>query len=170
MNIIIASKIFCLVFSSQSFYLSKQRKVTACSSLGTVMTESNKNNIDPTLMMSLIFVESAWKETAVSYAGACGLTQVLPKYTGKITKKYTCDQLKNPIRSIVVGTKTFKWWIKQYNGNIARALCGYNAGFRCKGKKPNSNGMRYARKVFKVQKKIKALSKKIEVDLLLKSR
>lgn len=122
--------------------------------------------------MSMIFVESGWKKTAVSKANACGLTQVLPRYTGKITKKFTCDQLKDPKVSIMVGARTLRWWIDYHKNSltekqkaemspggfkkyyITRGLCGYNAGFRCSGKKPNSNGIRYANKVLRLKKRL----------------
>ena len=52
------------------------------------------------------------------------------------------------------------WCIKYHDGDISRALCGYNAGFRCghvskPGVKPNKHGMRYAKKVLKYAKILK---------------
>ena len=151
---------YCSIFSSQDFHLNKYRKNTACSSIKLIIKESEESNIDPDIVFALIYVESGWKKTAVSSANACGLTQVIPKYTGKITKKYNCDQLKIPRNSIRVGIKTLKFWINYHDGNIARGLCSYNAGYRCsyvknkKGKivkRPNRHGMRYAKKVLKIK-------------------
>ena len=158
METAIAITIFCSIFSAPDFYLNKARKKTACKSLEQVYKQSEKAELSPTLIMSLIFVESGWRKKAVSHKDACGLTQVLPRYTGRITKKYTCDQLKNPKISIMVGTKTLKWWINYHNGDIQKGLCGYNAGFRCgkKGKKPNKLGMKYAKKVLDIQKEIES--------------
>ncbi len=163
METAIAVAIFCSIFSAPDFYLSKARKKTACKSLELVYKESKKVDLAPTLIMSMIFVESGWKKKAVSPKNACGLTQVLPKYTGRITRKYTCDQLKNPKISITVGTKTLKWWINYHDGDIQKGLCGYNAGFRCgkKGKKPSRLGMKYAKKVLKIQKEIESKASKI---------
>jgi len=154
-------QLFCAVFASgpPNFYLTPQRQNLACSSAGQIIYESEKVDIDPTLVMALISVESNWKKTAVSKANACGLTQVIPKYTGKITKKHTCAQLKVPKNSIYVGIKTLKYWINWHRGDISRGLCAYNAGYRCGGKRPNKHGMRYARKVLKVQKMINRLYK-----------
>ncbi len=137
-----------------------------CNNSDTLVQASQKNNLDPFLMISLIYVESRWRPTAVSSAGACGLTQVIPKYTGgkAIKKKYTCNQLKDPRTSISAGAKILRWWIDYHKGNIKQGLCGYNAGFRCSYKKnkkgkivktPNKHGMRYARKVLRIQKKLK---------------
>ena len=148
------AQVLCLVFASASppdFYLSKSRKTLACNSAKQIVSESKKVGLEPTLVMALITIESNWKKTAVSSANACGLTQVIPKYTGKITKKHTCKQLQIPRNSIHVGVRTLKFWIDHHNNDISRGLCGYNAGFRCHGKKPNKHGMRYARKVLKVK-------------------
>lgn len=168
MEIASTAKILCIVFSSQAFYLSDYRKKTVCKNSSTVVQESKKNNLDPFLLAALIYTESGWKKTAVSYAGACGLTQVLPKYTGQITKKYTCNQLKNPRDSIKAGAKILRWWIDYHKGNIKQGLCGYNAGFRCSYKKnkkgkivkrPNKHGMRYAKKVLRIKGQISNYSK-----------
>lgn len=173
MDISIAVSIFCSVFSAPDFYLKKSRKITACKSIETIYKESKKNDVSPTLAMSMVYVESGWKKTAVSHMGACGLTQVIPKYTGKITKKYSCEQLKNPRLSIKVGLKTFRWWINYHEKNqpknrkytkeelLKRALCSYNAGFRCKGKKPSKGGMRYAEKIYKLKHKIESRAKSL---------
>jgi len=163
-------------FFSQGLYLSDYRIKTACDNSAYVIQESNKNGIDPLLLSSLIFVESGWKKTAVSRANACGLTQVIPKYTGKITKKYTCQQLKNPRVSISAGAKILKWWIDYHKGkltknqkkkmsaedielySLTRGLCGYNAGFRCHGLRPNRAGIRYAKKILSIRASIKIRS------------
>jgi soluble lytic murein transglycosylase-like protein len=144
-----------LIMSSPEFYLSKSRINTLNKNADYIITMSHKYDFDPLLIFALIYTESGWKKTAVSSAGACGLTQVIPKYTGNGrggkspagVKRLTCDQLKDPRVSIKAGIKTLHWWRAYYGEDISRALCGYNAGFRCSGKKPSSGGMRYSRKV-----------------------
>ena len=157
-------KLICLIFSSgpPDFWLSEHRQELICKQASTVIKESKKNSIDPSLLLALITVESNWKRTAVSSANACGLTQVIPKYTGSITKKYTCNQLKDPKTSIKTGAKILSWWMKYHNGNTTSALCAYNAGFRCgkDRKRPSKGGMRYAKKVLQIQKIILDKSRK----------
>lgn len=164
MEQLLTIKLICLIFSSgpPDFWLSEHRQKLVCEQATTVIEESAKNDIDPSLLLALITVESNWKRTAVSNANACGLTQIIPKYTGSITKRYTCEQLKNPKTSIKAGAKILRWWIKYHNGNITSALCGYNAGFRCgkDRKRPSKGGMRYAKKVLKMQKIILDKSQK----------
>jgi len=140
-----------------SLGLSSHQEKRACRYMPIIIKESIRRNIDPELLIGLIFVESSFNPWAKSHAGACGLTQVIPKYTGKYSpvKKYSCAQLKNPYTSIRAGAKIFSWWINYHNGNVERALCGYSSGFRCKGKKPLRAGIRYAKKVLKITTVIK---------------
>jgi soluble lytic murein transglycosylase-like protein len=123
----------------------------ACTVTQHIEKESKANSLEPTLLTALIIVESRFKPWAVSRSNACGLTQVIPKWTGGKASgrvKYTCKQLKNPRTSITAGAKILNWWIK-YKGSVRKGLCGYNAGFRgCKSAK------NYANAVFKVKKSL----------------
>ena len=125
-----------------------------------IVKSAKEYKIKPEILVSLIFVESSFRRKAVSNKGACGLTQVMPKYTGKYSpvKNYSCDQLKNPYASIRAGSKILRWWINYHNGDLKRALCSYNAGFRCgkKRKKVSKYGMKYASKVLEKASLIKA--------------
>ena len=157
----------CDIFKEKDYWLSKSREALVCSMMPIVDEQAEKNKIDPDLILALINVESNWNRKVVSSANACGLTQVIPRYTGKITKKYTCAQLKNPRTSIVAGTKILRWWINWHTENqpkkkyteeeiLKRALCSYNAGFRCgPTRAPIRGGMRYAKKVLEQKQKIK---------------
>ena len=151
--------LLCSVFSDPSFYMSKQRQESVCRILPHVVEEAEKNGVDPFLLMGLITVESNWKTTAVSHAPACGLTQVMPKYTGgRATsgKKYTCGELKNPRVGVSVGAEVLAWWIEQYGeGSVPVGLCGYFSGFRCKPK-INESGERYFKKVLRFKNKIES--------------
>jgi hypothetical protein len=60
-----------------------------------------------------------------------------------------------PQTSIYVGAKILKWWISEYgDGDINVGLCGYNAGFRCKGPEKSTKGLRYSERVKKFKAKI----------------
>ncbi len=116
-----------------------------------IRKEAKKNKLDPTVLAAMLHVESNWKPHVVSYAGACGIAQVMPQWS-----KYTCDQLKNPKIGLPEGARKLNYWVYKYGkGNLSVGPCGYNAGFRCKGKKPNRAGVLYDKKVLKVAKKLK---------------
>lgn len=102
-----------------------QTKV-ACKHSDHIVETSAKIKLDPTIFASLIFHESSFRPRAVSSAGACGLTQVMPQYS-----KHTCKELKKPRTSISEGAKHLGYWLKRAKGDLGLALCGYNAGNRC---------------------------------------
>ena len=136
------------------FELGKKSRARACRWEKHVQKFSNDRNIDPDLINALIVVESRWKPWVVSPANACGLTQVIPRYTGKAAtrkKRWSCKDLLKPFNSLRAGTDILSWWIKYRKGNIKEALCGYNAGFRtCK-----RAGAKYAYHVLRLQSLLK---------------
>tara|TARA_Y100000034_G_C6868093_1_gene395868 strand:+ start:587 stop:1108 length:522 start_codon:yes stop_codon:yes gene_type:complete len=132
----------------------------ACDHMHTVVEEAKQNKIDPVTFVALIYIESRWNSKVVSKSGACGLTQVMPRWSTDRKKSFgerlTCRQLFEPEVSIRRGAKIFAYWFHKYSKKRYRtALCGYNAGFRCKGESPYPRGIAYAKKVLKYTKKIK---------------
>jgi len=127
----------------------------ACKHMDSVVEYSEKYNIDPVVLTSLIYVESRWNPKAESHAGACGLTQVIPKWSRKFGY-VSCRQLKqDPEMAIRKGAQILSYWVYKYGrGKLITGLCGYNAGYRCRGKKKNEKGTRYTRKVYKMYHKI----------------
>lgn len=130
--------IFCAVLGN-SFGLSKSTATKACEWVPTAVIEAEKNNIEPSLLLAVIMVESSFRPRVVSSAGACGLTQVIPKWTGGAEtkyKKYTCNQLKDPKTAIRVGAQILAYNIRVYaKGDMDKGLCFYNAGTICIRKK-----------------------------------
>ena len=137
----------------------------ACQQMDTVIQYAHESNIRPEIMLSLIHHESRWQPRAVSRAGACGLTQVLPRYTGRSAPgvpTLTCNDLFDPVTSIMAGTRTLKHWLRNYGrGNMRIALCGYNAGYRCKGDNAHRGGLNYAYRVLRTSRRISAEAERI---------
>ena len=138
----------------------------ACKHMSTVVAAAEATNVKPEILVALIHHESRWKPKAKSKAGACGLTQVLPKYTGskKVgNPKYTCKQLFDPTTSIWAGSRVLSYFTHRYGrGKYKIGLCAYLAGFRCKGKTPNESGVRYSRSVRRTASKLLAEVNKIK--------
>ena len=152
------------------YNLSARSRRRACRWEPTLQRSARKHLLDPDLLGALIVIESGWLPWIVSSADACGLTQVIPKWTGGAAsgrRKWTCAQLKQPRNSIPVGARILRWWIDYHaeklssdkskteaekaSTAIREGLCGYNAGFRgCK-----RAGARYARKVLQTQKRLR---------------
>jgi len=150
---------------------SDARTKFACEQMETIVKEAEANDLPPELIVSLIHYESRFSPRVVSKAGACGLMQVIPRYTGNRkggvnrgtgVPKLTCKQLKDPKTNIKYGTMTLKYWISKYGkGSVKIGLCGYNAGFRCKGENPNKHGTKYSSLVRNKAKKLRIKMKEL---------
>ena len=140
----------------------------ACKHMDDLVTYSEQYNISSTVLISLIHHESRWKPHVKSHMGACGLTQVLPKYTGSKktgVPKLTCDNLKDPTTSIKTGAQTLKHWLRSYaRGKYKTALCGYSSGYNCKGENKSTRGMLYANRVLKMSRNIKRKAKNVKYE------
>ena len=136
----------------------------ACYNMDMVVNAAEKYNVDPSIMVSLIHIESRWTPTAVSRDGACGLTQILPKYTARSYKgKVTCKQLFDTKLSIYKGTNIMGKYLKRYRRNYKRSLCSYNAGpRRCKPGATKNKGHRYAKRVVRLAQRLRWKMKVIE--------
>lgn len=106
--------------------ISTTQKNVLCNNADYLVKESVAKGIDPYVFTALIYHESAFRPSVVSRAGACGLTQVMPRWS-----KYTCTELKKPRVSIREGASHLRRWLRRAEGDVVLALCGYNAGTRC---------------------------------------
>ncbi|WP_243832436.1 lytic transglycosylase domain-containing protein [Orenia marismortui] len=98
-----------------------------------IVREAKKYNLDPYLVISIIYVESKFNLEATSNKGARGLMQIMPE-TGKWIAEminangFHSDMLYNPEINIKYGT----WYIaklkNRFNDNIAAMLAAYNGG------------------------------------------
>ena len=155
MNLVAA---LCLAVASLG--ISKSENRTACKYMPYIVQQSAHHNIDPSLIVSMMFVESSFQKKAVSHADACGLMQLIPKWNSvKIKGKkhiYTCEELFQPKRNIRLGVQALKAWLKMTSGDIDRALCAYNAGNRCRFPKrvKDASKTKYVKAVRKAQRKI----------------
>lgn len=81
---------------------------------------ARKYGLDPRLFRLMISAESGWDPTAVSPAGARGLTQVVPKW-------HPTARLATPAGQLDYGAKHLASLVKKY-GNPRDALSVYNSG------------------------------------------
>ena len=81
-------------------------------------------NMDPSLIKSIIAVESEFSPNAMSQKGAIGLMQIMPETAFEMG----IDDPWNPAQNITAGTKYLSILLKRYNGNLPLALAAYNAG------------------------------------------
>ena len=90
---------------------------------GYIITAADKHNINPTLILAVISVESTFKTTAKNM-GSLGLMQVV----GTIHKIKPVEKLYNPEYNIQVGSKILKDSIRR-GGNITAGLSLYNGSY-----------------------------------------
>jgi len=103
---------------------------------------------DPLLIISVMYVESNFKEDAVSPKGAIGLMQIMPATADWISKKYKIDgDMNDPEDNITYGITYLEYLFEKF-GEIDKALMAYNVGpFHVE--KLKEAGRRYLRKVKK---------------------
>lgn len=112
----------------------RRRKAVTSSAIGiknynsrliaAVYREAARHKIDPVLVFSLIWQESAGKLRVVSPKGAKGALQLMPGTAAR----YGVTNPFDPDQAVTGGVAYLVWLLDRYHGNVAQALAGYNAG------------------------------------------
>jgi soluble lytic murein transglycosylase len=94
---------------------------------------ASKYALDPAIIFGLIRQESVFDELAGSSVGARGLMQIMPATGRQIAKQlqepWNSDMsLYEPSTNIRYGTFYFKQLLDKFDGQVALAAAGYNAG------------------------------------------
>ena len=106
-----------------------------------VATTAQSEGLDPALMVSIGWVESAMLPKVNSGKGAVGPLQVIPKYFCPKGKLKGCDTVR-------AGMDAFKAWRKHFP-KLEDTLCHYNGGWKCK-----APSKWYARKVLRIRARL----------------
>jgi soluble lytic murein transglycosylase len=85
---------------------------------------ASNQGMNPTVIKSIIAVESGYDPQARSSKGAMGLMQLMPETAQDLGVADPWD----PMENITAGTKFFSYLLRKYNGNLVKALAAYNAG------------------------------------------
>jgi soluble lytic murein transglycosylase-like protein len=85
---------------------------------------AQRHGLDPELVLAVVSVESAFRPDAVSPKGAQGLMQLMPGTARELGVKDPLD----PAANLDGGTRYLNALIRQYKGDLKRALAAYNAG------------------------------------------
>jgi soluble lytic murein transglycosylase-like protein len=90
---------------------------------------SQKNGLDPFLIMGLIHQESHFTPNAKSVVGATGLMQLMPATAKELAGRMGISpRLTDPKTNIRLGTAHFKMLTGLFGGNTELAVAAYNAG------------------------------------------
>lgn len=83
-----------------------------------------RNGVDPVLIYAIMHQESSFKRGAISPKGARGLMQLMPGTAARFGVKDIFD----PRQNIEGGTRYMRFLLDAFDGDVALALAGYNAG------------------------------------------
>ena len=93
--------------------------------LETVWYESRRAGLDPSLVLGLIQVESAFRKYAVSHVGARGYMQVMPFWT-RVIGDGDADRLFHMQTNLRFGCVILRHYLDREKGNLFMALGRYN--------------------------------------------
>jgi soluble lytic murein transglycosylase-like protein len=133
---------------------------------------ARRHEVEPSLVDSIIRVESNYNPNAVSSAGAMGLMQLIPS----TARRFGVNNTFRPEQNIEGGVRYLKYLMQLYNGDERLALAAYNAGegavAKYKGIPPYPETQNYVYQVGKklgqsreAEKKAKALKPQSKPDV-----
>ncbi|MEE8346695.1 MAG: lytic transglycosylase domain-containing protein, partial [Dehalococcoidia bacterium] len=101
--------------------------------LDLATVEAEANGFPPLLLLALVRQESFFVPDAESFAGALGLTQVIPSTADEIAGKleetaFTYADLQRPNVSLRFGAHYLGAQLELFEGDVAAALAAYNGG------------------------------------------
>jgi soluble lytic murein transglycosylase-like protein len=86
------------------------------------------SGVHPLLLLSVAKQESAFLPNARSRANALGLMQLLLPTARDMDPKVSRRELFEPARNSAIGSRYLQRLLQRFQGNVALALAGYNAG------------------------------------------
>jgi hypothetical protein len=82
------------------------------------------HHVDPQLALSIVSVESGFRQFATSSANAMGLMQLIPATAERFNVKDAYDASQN----VKGGVRYLRWLLDRYHGEIELVAAAYNAG------------------------------------------
>lgn len=94
-----------------------------------IIKQAHANGIKPQIVMAMIERESDYDITEMGDSGeSYGLMQIQPKWHNERMKKLGCTDLLDPYQNVAVGIDYLCELLSRYDGDMAKALVGYNQG------------------------------------------
>ena len=99
----------------------------------TIVFEADRNGLELSLVMAVMFVESRYRNFSVSRVGALGLMQIMPATGEELAEQHGVawhgpQTLFDPLVNVKLGTAYLAELIARYDGNVPTALAAYNWG------------------------------------------
>jgi soluble lytic murein transglycosylase-like protein len=109
--------------------------------------------LEPELVLAVIQVESGFALTAKSPKGALGLMQLIPA----TAQRFGVADPLDPLQNLKGGMAYLSWLLDHFEGDLKRALAGYNAGenavLRYGGVPPYAETRNYLKKIARLYPK-----------------
>ncbi|WP_129721280.1 lytic transglycosylase domain-containing protein [Xylanivirga thermophila] len=110
-----------------------QRKIYPLNYKDYIVKYSEEYELDPYLVMSVIWAESRFEPSATSHKGAAGLMQLMPDTAKWAAKKmgmkdYSDEIIYQPEVNIRLGCWYLNNLSRQFDGNVELMLAAYNGG------------------------------------------
>jgi hypothetical protein len=83
-----------------------------------------RHRVDPVLLYATMHQESSFKQKAISPKGARGLMQLMPG----TARRFGVTDIFDPRQNIEGGARYMRFLLDSFDGDVALALAGYNAG------------------------------------------
>ena len=94
-----------------------------------IIRESEQKGIDPAIVMAMIHRESDYQADTIGDNGdSFGLMQIQPKWHSERMERLGCTELLDPYHNVTVGIDYLCELLNKYDGDMAKALVGYNQG------------------------------------------
>lgn len=95
----------------------------------TVMETAKRFSVEPALIWSIMRQESAFDPNSTSYAGACGLMQLMPETADDEARKLELKDydIYDIDTNILLGTAHISWLLKRFK-RLDWSIAAYNAG------------------------------------------
>ncbi len=93
-----------------------------------IFEAAEEEGIDPDLAFRLVRVESAFRQDAVSHAGALGLTQLMPGTAAELRPGITREEILDRRTNLRLGFRYLRTLLGVYHGDLPEALHAYNRG------------------------------------------
>src|SRR5918911_5197711 len=91
---------------------------------GYLISSGVRNGVDPVLLYAQMHQESSFKRMAISPKGARGLMQLMPGTAAR----FGVTNIFDPAQNIEGGARYMRFLLDAFDGDVALALAGYNAG------------------------------------------
>lgn len=112
-----------------------------------ITTLAPRFSIEPRLALAVATTESNFDPNATSPKNAMGVMQLIPETASRFNVRDSYD----PVQNIKGGLAYLRWLLAYYQGNVALAVAGYNAGEgavdRYRGVPPYRETQNYVRRI-----------------------